>query len=143
MRFTGPATSPFAAASQVASFRATLRVRLLSRPHARHAPITASDGHGSATSTEPLQLSTAAPAMIAAMPRSTRRSTFSRNTTQASTAVNTPSRFSSSEAPDAGMPARPIINSTGATTPPLMIPPSSGSSSCGARRTRVERRASR
>ena len=43
-RFTGPATRPLTAASQVASCRATLRVRLLSMPHARHAPRIASVG---------------------------------------------------------------------------------------------------
>jgi hypothetical protein len=37
-KLTEPATKPFTEATQVASARETLRVRLLSMPHAKHAP---------------------------------------------------------------------------------------------------------
>ncbi|CQR21958.1 Uncharacterised protein [Yersinia enterocolitica] len=52
-----------------------------------------------------------------------RRSKFSLKANQASRAVNTPSALSSSEAPDAGIPVRPIISSTGAMIPPAVIAP--------------------
>ncbi len=43
-RFVNPAESPFTLATQEPSAVDTLRVRLLSMPHAKHAPRIASDG---------------------------------------------------------------------------------------------------
>lgn len=42
-KFAASAKSPFSIAMTVASFRATFRVRLLSTPHARHAPAIRGD----------------------------------------------------------------------------------------------------
>jgi len=50
-----------------------------------------------------------------------RRSVFSRNTTHASTAVNTASKFSSSEAVAAGVRVKPSISANGPSTPPKPI----------------------
>src|SRR3546814_17934537 len=44
VKFTTPATSPLTDAIQVASVRETLRVKLLSMPHAKQAPSTANAG---------------------------------------------------------------------------------------------------
>ena len=143
IRLTGPATPPLTAASQAASLSATMRVRLLSRPQHRHAPSTASDGTISPRSAPVGMLSRMAPATIAMRPSATRRSTFSRNTNQASTAVKTASALSSSEAPEAGMLARPESNSSGAITPPKSTAPARGANSCRCSRTRGARRMSR
>ena len=129
IRLTGPAARPFTAASQVASLRAILRVRLLSRPQKRQAPRTAIAGHGLPSSAPFGMLSRTAPATIAIMPSAMRRSKFSRNTNQASSAVKTPSAFNRRDAPEAGMLESPTINRTGAIMPPLRIAPASGSSS--------------
>ena len=77
-----------------------------------------------------------APAMIAIMPSAMRRSKFSRNTNQASRAVNTPSAFSSRDAPEAGMLESPTISRTGAMIPPVRIAPARGSTSRRRSRTR-------
>ncbi len=55
-RLTEPATSPFTEAIQVASVSDTLRVRLLSMPHAKHAPRIASAGQMPAKCASPDQL---------------------------------------------------------------------------------------
>jgi len=73
-------------------------------------------------------------ATMASMPNAMRRSKFSLNANQASNAVNTPSAFSSNEAPDAGMPVSPNINSTGPMIPPAKIAPASQGHSPEARR---------
>src|SRR5690606_37028115 len=87
-RFTEPATSPLTEAIHVASESDTLRVKLLSRPQAKHAPRMASAGHDPAKRASPGQLNTTAPATIATMPSAIRRSKFSLNTTHAKRAVN-------------------------------------------------------
>ena len=66
----------------------------------------------------PCQDSSTAPARMASAPSRMRRSTFSRNTTQAIAMVARPSRLSSSAASAADVRARPNISSTGPTTPP-------------------------
>ncbi len=63
------------------------------------------------------------PATIAAMPRKTCTSTFSRKTIHAITAVRTPSRFNSSELVAAGVLARPSISNAGPATPPVAMAP--------------------
>ena len=122
-RFTLPAAIPFTAAIHVASTRETLRVRLLSMPHAKQAPSIAKAGSAPANRASPGQLKTTAPAAIAAMPNAIRWSKFSLKTTQASNAVKTPSAFNSRAAPEAGMPVRPNIKRTGPTTPPERMAP--------------------
>src|SRR3546814_15319958 len=76
VKFTTPATSPLTEAIQVASVRETLRVKLLSMPHAKQAPSTANAGQIPAKRASPGQLSTSAPATIATMPSAIRRSKF-------------------------------------------------------------------
>ncbi len=61
-RFTDPAARPFIDAIHVASARETLRVRLLSMPHAKQAPSMASAGHNPEKRASPGQLRTVAPA---------------------------------------------------------------------------------
>jgi hypothetical protein len=124
-RLTDPAASPFTIATQLASASDTLRVRLLSMPQDRQAPSTASAGQRLPNCASPGQLSTRAPATIASMPSAMRRSKFSLKTNQASSAVNTPSALSRSDAPEAGMPARPNISRTGPTPPPANTAPNS------------------
>ena len=75
-----------------------------------------------------------------AMPSAMRRSTFSRKTTHAITAVNTPSAFSNSDALDAGSAARPVISNTGPTTPPASVAAASQPHSERDGRTGVARR---
>lgn len=135
MRFTLPATMPFIAAIQVASAKDTLRVRLLSIPHAKQAPSTTKAGKAPAKRASPGQLRTTAPVAMAAMPKAIRRLKLSLNTTQASNAVNTPSAFKSKAAPDAGMLFSPNINRTGPTIPPARIAPASQPASPRASRT--------
>ena len=94
-------------------------------------------------STDPGQLSTAAPATIAPIPMATRRSKFSLNTNQARRVVKTASALSSSDAPDAGIDASPNMSSTGPMIPPKKIAPPSGRRSERASRTRADRRISR
>ena len=65
--------------------------------------------------------SVSAPAPMAAMPSAIRASTCSRNTNQAMSAVNTPSRLSSSPASDASRAASPVMSRTGAITPPATM----------------------
>lgn len=62
---------------------------------------------------------------MATMPSTICRSAFSLNTTQAMSAVNTPSTFNRSEAAAAPVVARPVIKSAGPATPPTRIAPSS------------------
>ena len=92
---------------------------------ARQAAVTSSVGCQPGQSDWPGHDSTSPPATMAPMPSAMRRSTFSRNTNQASKAVNTPSALSSSDAAEAGMPASPSISSTGPATPPDTTAPAS------------------
>src|SRR3546814_20755510 len=100
-RFVGPAMAPLTAASHVASVSATLRVRLLSSPQHRHAATIASAGHGDPKSAPAGTDRTIAPATIAIIQRTTRRSTFSRNTNHARTPVNTAYAVRPRATPDA------------------------------------------
>ena len=122
--FTGPANKPFRHAITIASFADTLRVRLLSIAQHRHAPTISSAPTGTPAAAG-FHDSSTPPATIATMPRNTCRSTFSRNTTHAITAVSTPSRFSSSALVAAGVLASPSISSAGPATPPAAIAPAS------------------
>src|SRR5665213_1505195 len=68
------------------------------------------------------------------MPTAIRALTCSLNANHAKSAVNTPSAFSSIEAPEAGIRVKPSINRTGATMPPAAIAPiSHGTSAFGMR----------
>src|SRR5215472_18435958 len=119
-----PATRPLVPAMNSGSPAETLRVRLLSS--AQHAQAPATDnaptmlvrpapaaGHASTTP----------PATMSAMPNTMRRSAFSRNTIQASSAVSTASRLSSSEASAALARVRPYMSRIGPSTPPAMMAP--------------------
>jgi len=67
----------------------------------------------------------------------------SRKTVQAMSAVNSPSAFSSRDAPEAGIDASPSMSSTGPSTPPNRTAPASGSHPRRGSRTRGARRTSR
>ena len=108
-----------------ASSSATLRVRLLSIAQNKQAAATAADGARAPKSTSCGHDKTSAPPTISAMPAAMRRSKFSRNTNQAISAVNTPSRFSNSDAPDAGICISPHNKQTGAMMPPDKTAPAS------------------
>src|SRR5713226_3732624 len=138
-RLTEPAASPLTDASQIAPVSDTLRVRLLSIPHERHAPSTARAGHRPAKRASPGQLRTVAPATMSTIPNAMRRSKFSFNTNHANSAVNTPSAFKRREAPDAGIPVNPSMSSTGPTTPPDRIAPASQGAPLQGSRTRGAR----
>src|SRR3546814_5845736 len=79
-------------------------------PHEKQSPSPANAGKVPEKRASPGQLSTSAPATIATMPSAIRRSKFSLKTNQANSAVNTPSAFSSKEAPDAGIPVSPSMS---------------------------------
>src|SRR5206468_8154386 len=113
VRLTAPADKPLIEASHVASASDSLRVRLLSIAHARQAAKTASADQEAPKRASPGQLRMMAPATIATIPSAMRRSKFSRNANQARRAVNTLSALSSSDAPDAGIPASPNMSRTG------------------------------
>src|ERR1043166_172338 len=103
MRLTVPATKPLAAAICIGSPEETLRVRLLSMAHAKHAPVIRIGPQGMPTSGFPAHDKTTPPAMIAAIPKAMRRSKFSRQMNQAIVAVKTPSRLSSNDVDAAGV----------------------------------------
>ena len=105
-------------AIQVASVSDTLRVRLLSTAHARHAPSIDNAGHNAVKWISSGQLRIAAPARMTAIPSAMRQSKFSLNANQARSAVNTPSAFNRSEAPDAGVRVSPSISNTRADHAP-------------------------
>ena len=94
----------------------------------------ASVGHMPLKRASPVQLSDTAPSTISAIPSAMRLSKFSLNANQASSAVNTPSAFSNSEAPDAAIPLSPNISSTGPTMPPEAMAPANQISSLRGRR---------
>ena len=115
--FTVPATNPFIMAIKSGSEEESLRVRLLSIPHARHAPATRTAPEFSRTPC-PSHDRTTAPARIARAPRRSRRSTFSRNTSHAMLMVARPSRFKRSAADIAFVRTSPSMRSSGPIMPP-------------------------
>ena len=115
--FTVPAARPLIVAVSTGSAEDSFRVRLLSIPQARQAEAINSAPMSSSIPC-PRQESTVAPARIAQAPSNSRRSTFSRNTSQAIPIVKRPSRLSSSEPEDASVRARPSIKRSGPTSPP-------------------------
>src|SRR5260221_4654153 len=104
--FVVPAMRPLAIAMKVASLSATLRVKLLSSPHAKQAPTTANAGSAAPKRASPGQLSTMAPATIKAMPSAMRRSEVSLDTNHASGAVEGPSALRMHEGPHDGILAK-------------------------------------
>src|SRR5439155_24978128 len=123
--FTPPATNPLIKATCTGSPTETLRVRLLSTAHARHAPAMASGPHGMPIAGRPPHESTMPPVAMSATPSAMRESKFSLKRNHASNAVSTPSRFSNNDALDAGVADNPTINNTGPMKPPAMIAPAS------------------
>src|SRR5262249_28733088 len=103
----------------------TLRVRLLSSPHARQAPTIASGPMTLSSVGVPVQERTAAPARRQAMPSAMRRSKFSWKTNHAMSAVAAPSSVSSNDAAAALVRARPVMRRTGPMTPPAAMAPAS------------------
>ena len=96
-----------------------MRVKLLSSAQRPQASRTATAGHKDPSGAWSCgQLSSKAPATTATMPSAIRRPRFSLNTAQASSVVRTASALSNKAAWLAGMPDKPNINSTGASTPP-------------------------
>ena len=122
---TLPAASPLSIAICTGSPAETFCVRLLSIAQQRHAAATAAGPTNPPHDRRPSQESTMPPATMASIPRAMRRSKFSRNTDHAMSAVNTPSRLSRRDAPDAGVRVRPIMSSNGPSTPPTPIAPTS------------------
>jgi hypothetical protein len=105
-----------------ASAPETLRVRLLSSAHARQADATNKEPKievGAAACDR--QANRVPPATMARSPAMTRGLVASRKAIQARSAVNTVSRFNRSEAVAASRRRRPVINSTGAITPPTTV----------------------
>src|ERR1700722_13978015 len=117
-----PATSPLIAASTRASLAETLRVRLLSNAQHRHAAtINDSAGRLWLVANRPGHTRIRPPPQIATNPSTTRELAGSLNTSHARTAVNTTSRFNSSEASAASARARPNMSSAGAMIPPMSV----------------------
>ena len=124
-----PATRPLIAVIWTGSPAKTLRVRLLSIPHAKHAPVMANPPQGKPVSGRPSHDSNTPPDAMAAITSAILRSKFSRKTNHARRAVRTPSKLSSNEAVVPGVEDNPVISKTGAMTPPKrMDPPSQGTS---------------
>ena len=122
--FTGPATAPLMAAVWTGSPADTFRVRLLSIPQQRQAAIMAIGPRRPSVVACPVDHeSRQVPAVISTIPSAMRRSKFSWKANHASSAVKTPSIFKSNEAVDAAVRARPIIRSSGPSTPPKRTAP--------------------
>src|SRR5437879_11583697 len=119
-----------------------LRVRLLSSAQHKQAPATASAGQEVAISPG-RQPRITPPQTIRDIPSIRRRSKFSRNTNQARRAVNTLSRFKSSDTDEAELAASASIRSTGPITPPEITAPASHLQSPGANRGRSSGRQSK
>jgi hypothetical protein len=117
-RFAAPATNPLIIAICRGSAEESLRVRLLSTPHAKQAPAIASAPRLRRVG-PPCQDSIVAPARMANAPVKSRRSTFSWNHSHAIAIVARPSRFKSKAALEADVYSRPNIRRTGPITPPL------------------------
>ena len=115
--FTVPAARPLIIAVSTGSAEDNFRVRLLSMPQARQAAAI-STAPVSTSMPRPRQERIAAPPRIAKAPSNSRRSTFSRKTSQAMPIVKRPSRLSSSEPEAASVRARPSISKSGPKTPP-------------------------
>ena len=130
--FVHPATSPLLPAMKSASDAETLRVRLLSMAQAKQAPTKASGPTNEAEEGPVGHANTSPPMTINNMPTTIRRSVLSRNTTHASTAVSTDSRFKNNDAVEAAVCASPTISNSGPNTPPkAMAPKSQGHSRLG------------
>src|SRR5215471_12622263 len=121
MRLNGPAINPFNMAICNGSASETLRVRLLSSPHATQAPTIASGPTMLSKVGAPDHDNTAAPATRLAMPIAIRRSKFSWKMNHAIKAVAAPSTVRRSEAVAALVRARPNISRSGPRTPPTPI----------------------
>ena len=93
-----PATTPFKPAIIAASLVDTLPVKLLSNAQQRHATTIKTNPNEAWPGSPGVHTSSTPPATMAHIPGRTRRSKFSRNRIHASSAVNTASRFSNSEA---------------------------------------------
>ena len=123
----------------------SLRVRLLSMPHATQAQAISAAPTSSAAA--PCHDGSAAPTRIAKAPISKRRSTFSRNTSHAMLIVARPLRFSNNEALAASVPDSRNIRNSGPSTPPDTTTAAShgtsarrsGASGAGNRKKRRER----
>src|SRR5439155_3599696 len=111
--FTIPATSPLIRAICTGSPPETLRVRLLSTAHARHAPAMASGPHAMPIAGRPPHESTMPPVALNATPTAMQESNFSLKRNHASNAVSTPSRFTKHDTLDAAGAHHPTTNKTG------------------------------
>ena len=116
-----PATRLLIVAIITGSPEEMLRVRLLSIPHATHAPAIASGPRSASTDGAPLQESAKPPTMINAIPTTVCREACSRNANHAINAVATASRLRRSDAVAAADRERPTISITGPTTPPVSV----------------------
>jgi len=125
MRLNGPAINPFSMAICSGSASDTLRVRLLSNPHATQALAMASGPTMLSKLGAPDHDSTAAPTTRLTMPTAIRRSKFSWKINHAISAVAAPSSVRRSEAAAASVRASPNISSSGPSTPPAPIAPAS------------------
>ena len=111
-----------AAAMMRASAPDTLRVRLLSRAHARQAAATQQEPRiGAGEEAPDGHANNAPPATMARKPVITRGLVASRNAIHARSAVNTLSRFNRSELVAASRRRKPVMSSTGATMPPARV----------------------
>lgn len=100
------------------SAAAILRTKLLSMPHDKHAPITASGPMNPVSVGVPCHDTVIAPASITPKPATTRAVSPSRNTSHPTSAVSTASRLSSSEAVEASVRCSPVRRSSGPKMPP-------------------------
>ena len=97
---TVPAARPFNAAMRRGSLEETRWLRLLSIPQHRHATPMKAGPMTLSTSIDPPHDRSRPAAKIESMPAAIRRSRFSPKISHASSVVNTPSRFSRSDAVD-------------------------------------------
>jgi len=124
-RLTGPAIRPLISTICSGSASDTLRVRLLSKPQAMHAPTIAMGPSKPDKLGCPDQESTIAPATRQAMPTAMRRSKFSWKMNHAISAVATPSSVRRREAAAASVRVNPVISRMGPTMPPVRMAPAS------------------
>ncbi|EXI70474.1 MAG: hypothetical protein AW07_04078 [Candidatus Accumulibacter sp. SK-11] len=126
VQLTTPAIKPLLLAMNRASDADTLRVRLLSIAQHPQANAIASGPSQLSPSDSPSgQDKITPPATMATIPKTMRRSALSLNTNQAISAVNTASRFSSSDAVDPLVRVSPNMRATGPNMPPKKIAPNS------------------
>ena len=126
----GPATSPFNSTICNGSASETLRVKLLSRLHATHAPTIAIGPTTLSSVGVPAQDRMMAAKTRHAMPSSIRRSKYSRKTNRAIRAVPAPSSARRSDAVAAPVLSSPHIKRSGPRTPPAAIAATSHGASC-------------